>query len=141
MWNIVEGILAFNEEMMMLGKPGIETGPGAVDPDPAQQPRLGELMKRVVNGRQRYRNLRVARLLVKHFGCYMPVSPSEKHRTQVQALPRWTQTSLAQLGSDIRVASDGGQELHSNYKDIIGVPADNDDLRMGLNSGERLELM
>jgi hypothetical protein len=100
MRDVNESVLAFNEEMMVLGHVRIEIGFRAVDSDLAQQSDVGELMQRVVDGRQRYRHLCLDRLFVKHFSGRVSVTPAEQYQTQCDALPQpaWTTSVLPDIG-------------------------------------------
>ena len=58
--DVDEGILALDEEVVVLARVGVEIGLGAVDRELAQQPGFGELVQRVVDGRERDRDARPA---------------------------------------------------------------------------------
>src|SRR5205085_9345583 len=66
--DVDQRIFAFDKEMMMLGRIGVEKGLGAIDGQLAQQPDFGELVQRVVYGRERDGYLGLERLFVKPLG-------------------------------------------------------------------------
>ena len=61
-----------------------------------EQPRRGELMQRIVDGRQRHRHFRAGRFLIKHFCSDMPVAFGEKDPTERHALAGRPQPDLPQ---------------------------------------------
>jgi hypothetical protein len=60
-------VIVLEIKVMMRRHVGVEIGLGAVDADLTQQAGIGELIERVVDGGQRYRDLGEGGLLVKHF--------------------------------------------------------------------------
>ena len=83
--------LAFDEEMMVVGRVGVEIGLRPFDGEDAQQSGARELMQRVVDGRQRNRHAGGERLLVQLFGRQMAVALGEQHLGKRDALARRTQ--------------------------------------------------
>ena len=65
--NINQLVVILEIEVVVRGDVGVEIGLCAVDRDLAQETRIGELIERVVDGRQRHRNLGQRRFLVQHF--------------------------------------------------------------------------
>ena len=61
-----------------------------------QQSDIGKLMQRVVDGRERHRNLGMRRFFVEHFRREMPVALAEQDPAERHALARGTQTDLPQ---------------------------------------------
>ena len=56
--DIDDPLLVFDKEVMMVGRVGIEIGPGRVHGNLAQQTGLAELVQRIVDGGQRHLNAR-----------------------------------------------------------------------------------
>ena len=82
-----------------VGGVGVEIGLRAVDRDLAQQADLGELVQRVVDGRERHRHLGAARLLVEHLGGEVAVAlaeqdPAERHALAGRPQPTWRSIAL-----------------------------------------------
>ena len=88
-----------DEEMVVRGRIGVEIGARAFDRDFAQQPGVGELVQRVVDRRQRHRQLGRPRLLEQHFGGQVAVAAAEQQPAQRDALPGRSETRLAQFAA------------------------------------------
>ena len=65
---------------------GVEIGFGAVDADLAQQAGIGQLVERVVDGRERHRNLGQRRFLIEHFRSEVARALAEQQPAQSHAL-------------------------------------------------------
>ena len=65
------------EEMMVIGRVGVEVRAARLDHDLAQQPGRGELVQRVVDGRQRHRDVGTRRLAVQLLGGDVAVAAFE----------------------------------------------------------------
>ena len=94
--NVDQRVLALDEEMMMIRHVGVEIGLRAVDRDLAQQADIGELVQRVVDGRERDRDLGLGGLLVQHLGGEMPVALGEQDPAERHPLAGRAQPDLAQ---------------------------------------------
>jgi hypothetical protein len=84
--------------MVMVGDIGVEIGSRSVDRDLAQKPRLGELMQRIVDGRERHPDACRYRLRVQVFRRYVAVALGENHAAELDPLPRRAQPGMAKLG-------------------------------------------
>ncbi len=84
------------KEVMVIRHIGIEIGPSGFDHDLAQHPDGGELVQRVVDGRQRDRNRVGLRLAVQVLGGYMAIDPLEQQAGESKTLPRRAQPRRAQ---------------------------------------------
>ena len=71
-------VLAFDEEVVMVRRVGVEIGLDALDGEDAQEAGLGELMQRVVDRRQRDRNAGDQRLLVQLLRRKMTIAVGEE---------------------------------------------------------------
>ena len=78
---------------------GIEIGPRAFNGDLPEQARVGELMQRVVDRRQRDRNIRRHRFFMKPFGGNMTMPAAKQNRRKGNPLTRRPQACGAQIGS------------------------------------------
>src|SRR6202163_3580042 len=80
MWirNVDQFVVVFEIEVVMRGHVGVEIGLGAVDADLAQQASIGQLVERVVDGRERHRDLGEGCFLVKHFRGEMACALAEQ---------------------------------------------------------------
>jgi hypothetical protein len=96
----------FTEEMMVVGRVGVEIRAPRLDDGLAQQPGFGELVQRIVNGRQGHRDPRDHGFPVQLFGSDVPVAVFQKELRQGKPLSRRSQTGLAQPpdGSGLRKA-------------------------------------
>ena len=65
--NVNQLVVILEIEVMMRRHVGVEIGFGAVDADLTQQTGIGQLVERVVDGRERHWNLGQRRFLVEHF--------------------------------------------------------------------------
>ena len=93
--DVEDPVLAFDEEMVVIRGVGVEIGLRALDGEDAQQSRLGELMQRVVDGRQRYRHAGGERLLVQFLGRQMAVALGKQQIGKRDALTRRPQAGFA----------------------------------------------
>ncbi len=98
--NIQYLVVAFNEKVMMIGDVGVEIGLGAFDGEHADQARLGKLMQRVVDSRERNRNARGDGFLVKLFYGQMAIPLGEEKIAERDALPGRPQAHIAQPALD-----------------------------------------
>ncbi len=87
------------EEMMMVVDVGVEIRAPGLDHDLAQQPGRGELMQRVVDGRERHRDRRGERLAVQLLGGDVAIAASNSSRVKRKALASRPQPSRAQTRS------------------------------------------
>ena len=99
--NVDQRVLALDEEVVMLRRVGVEIGLRAVDRDLPQQPDIGELMQRVVDGRQRHRHLGVVGLLEQQLGGDVPVALAEQEPAQLHALAGGPQPHVTQHRLDV----------------------------------------
>src|SRR5262245_24309402 len=99
--DVEQRMLALDEEMMVLGGVGVEVGFRPVQGNLSQQADLGELVQRVVDGRQRHRDLGPGGFLVEHFGGEMAVALREQEPAERHALTRRPQAHLPQHGLGI----------------------------------------
>src|SRR2546425_4556158 len=84
--NVDQLVVVFEIEVVVRGDVGVEIGLGAVDRYLAQETRIGELIERVVDGRQRHRNLGERGFLVQHFRGQMAGALAEQQPAQRHAL-------------------------------------------------------
>ena len=99
--NVDERVMAFDKEMVMRRGVSVEVGLRAVDGDLAQQAGFGELMQRVVDGRERDGNFGLGGFLVKHFRGEMAVALAEQNPAERHTLPRRPQANLAEHRLDV----------------------------------------
>ncbi len=90
-WNIAQLAGRFTEEVMVIVGVGIEIRATGFDDRLAQQPDLGELVKGVIDGRERHSNARRQRFAVKLLGGDVTVPALQKEPRQRQALTRRAQ--------------------------------------------------
>ena len=76
----------FAEEVMVIGRIGVEIGAARFDDDFAKQPRIGELMKGVVDRRERHLDRRSRRFAVQLLGGDMALPVFEQDSRQGEAL-------------------------------------------------------
>jgi hypothetical protein len=100
-FDIDQNILPFEEEMVVIARIGIEIGLGPIDSHFAQKARFRELMERVVDGRQRYRDARLGGFFKEHFRRQMPIALGEKQPAEADALPGGPQPGLPQAAAEI----------------------------------------
>src|SRR6266545_1468182 len=105
--NVEQRVLALDEEVMVLGIVGVEIGLGAVDRDLAQEAHVGELVQRVVDGRQRHRHLGLGGFLVEHLGGDVPVALAEQNPAERHALAGRTQAHIPQHRLDVMPGATG----------------------------------
>ena len=96
---------------MVRGDVGVEIGLGAVDADLAQQAGIGQLVERVVDGRQRHRNLGERRFLVEHFRRQVARALAEQQPAQRHALPGRPQAGGLQHFIDVVPGTAGQRRL------------------------------
>ncbi len=83
--------------MMVVGGVGVEIHPGAVDGDLPQQARLGELVKRIVYGRERHGEIGGERLLIEPLRRHMTIAALSKQQlAERQPLAGRPQASVGQ---------------------------------------------
>ena len=95
--HVDELTLVLEEEMVMLGRVGVEIGLGPVHRELAQEARFGELVQGVVDRRQRDRHAGPGRLVEQHLGRDVPVALAEQEPAQGHPLPGRAQAHAAQL--------------------------------------------
>ena len=93
--DVEQRMLAGKEEVVMLGRVGVEKRLRSVDGDLPDQAGLGELMQIVVDGRKRHRDPRRDRLSMQHLGGEMPIAVRKQDRAQRQTLACRAQTGAA----------------------------------------------
>jgi hypothetical protein len=94
---------------MMLARVRIEVGAGGIDNDLAQETGGDELMQCVIDGRQRYLDVRCERLLMQSLRGDMPVAVLKQQPRQREALAGGTQIGAAQ---EINNAAERSQRNH-----------------------------
>ena len=92
---------------------GVEISLGAVDADLTQQARIGQLIERVVDGRERHRNLGESGFLVKHFRGEVASSLAEQKPPERHALTGRAQAGRLQHFVDIVPGTTGHRRLPS----------------------------
>jgi uncharacterized protein YhjY with autotransporter beta-barrel domain len=118
--NIEQRVVLLDEEMVMLGRIGVEIALRAFDRDLAQQPRIGELVERIVDGRQRHRRLGVVGLLVQHLGRDVPVAFAEQQPAELHALTGGSQPHLPQHRLDVMPRAAGERGTSRLYRRVFG---------------------
>ncbi len=91
-WNVFEASNVLKIEMVVLGRVGIEIGLSRIDDYFVEQPNFYELMKCVVDGRQRDANARFDSLCMKRLGRHVTIGVSEKKPCQREPLPGRAET-------------------------------------------------
>ncbi|EGE57181.1 hypothetical protein RHECNPAF_470070 [Rhizobium etli CNPAF512] len=94
--NVEHLVFAFDEEMMVVGHISVEIGLGALDGENADETGLGELVQRVVDGRQRNRHAGGNRLLMQLLDGQMPVALGKQEIAERDALAGGTQACATQ---------------------------------------------
>lgn len=97
-WDVEYLIFAFDKEMMVRRRIGIEIGFRSIDRDLTEKADFRELVQRVVNCRERDWHFRARRFFVKHLGGEMAIAFTEENPAQRHALAGWTQSNLTQHG-------------------------------------------
>ena len=107
--NVDQLVIVLEIEVVMGRHVGVEIGLGAVDADLAQQAGIGQLVERVVDGRQRHRNLGQRGFLVQHFSGQVAGTLAEQQPAQRHALPGRPETGRLQHLVDVmpRAAGQG----------------------------------
>ena len=95
--------------MMVIRHVRIEIGPSGLDDDLAQQPGGGELVQRVVDGRERDPDRAGLRLAMQVLGRHMAVAAVEQQAGESKALPRRAQARRTQTLGYIGA---GRRQLH-----------------------------
>lgn len=93
--DVDQHVLALQIEMRMHGCVGVEERLDPVGRDPAQQPGLGELVQRVVDGRKRQPQIGSHRLVIETFRGDVTVIAHEQHAGQRQTVTRGPQAGVA----------------------------------------------
>jgi hypothetical protein len=94
--NILQFAGGFTEEVVMIGRVGVEIRPAWLDHGLTQKPYLGKLMQSVVNRCERYRDSRGLRFAVQMLRRYVTVTTFEEEPRQRQALTGRPQPGCAQ---------------------------------------------
>jgi len=95
--NILQLTGRFAKEVMMIGSVGVEIGASGLDDDFAQQPAIGELMHRVVDGREGYPDASRHSFAMQLLGGDMAVPFFEQEACQGNTLARGTQIYRTQV--------------------------------------------
>ena len=109
--NVDQLVVVFEIEVVMRRHVGIEIGLGAVDADLAQQARIGQLIERVVDGRERHRNLGESGFLVQHFRGEVASSLAEQKPPKRHPLTGRAQAGRLQHFVDIVPGTTGQRRL------------------------------
>ena len=86
--DVLQFAAVLDQEVVMIADIGVEIDAGAIDGDFAQQAGGGELVKGVIDGGQRDREIGRQRLLVKTLGGHMPVFAGEQQFGERNSLAR-----------------------------------------------------
>src|SRR6267154_4075323 len=106
-------VIVFEIEVVVGGDVGVEIGLGAVDADLAQETGIGELIERVVDGGERYRDLGQRRFLIEHFSGQMPRALAEQEPAKRHALAGRPQPCGLQHFVDVMPRTAGQRRLMS----------------------------
>jgi hypothetical protein len=100
-----------------------EIGLGAVDADLTEQTSVGQLIERVVDGRERNRHLGQVRFLIEHFGSEVPGALAEQEPAQRHALPGRAKACRLQHLVDVmpRASGQEGPPPHVHRPETNGV--------------------
>ena len=102
--NVAYVVLALDEEVMMVRDVGVEICLRRFHGQDPQQPRFGELVKRVVDRRERHRHACGGRLLVQFLRGEVPVALGEEQMGKGDTLSRGAQSGRAQAIADFAYA-------------------------------------
>ena len=105
-------LLALDIEMLMRAGLGVVPQPRAIERDLAHQPRLAELLERVVDSGERDIGVGPRRLLIQRLGRRMPVALAEQQPAERHALARRPQAGGLQLGPHRMKAARRGPRRH-----------------------------
>ncbi|CUX14451.1 hypothetical protein AGR6A_Cc10011 [Agrobacterium sp. NCPPB 925] len=94
--NIDDPILGLDIEMLMIGGIGVEIGSAALNAYPADETRLGKLVERIIDRRQRQPRSCRGGLTMQIVGREMPVLSPEKKPAKHDPLTGWTQANAFQ---------------------------------------------
>src|SRR5215470_17453207 len=95
--NILQLTGRFAKEVMMIGSVGVEIRAARLDNDFTQQPAIGELMQRVVDGRERYPDARRHSFAMQLLRGDVAVPLFEQETCQSYTLARGTQIYRAEV--------------------------------------------
>jgi hypothetical protein len=84
------------EEMVVIGRIGIEIRAARLDDDLVQEPGIGELMQGVVDRRERYRDPRRHRFAMQLLGSDVTFTVFQQEPCQSKALARWPEIHRTQ---------------------------------------------
>ena len=115
--NVLEVARPFEEEVMVIGRIGVEIRASRFDHDLAQQTGVGELVQRVVDRCQRHLHFSVGRLRMQLLGRDMPVDLVEQKARQGQPLPGRTKTCLLQ---PVQCMLEGACSSHGLHMVTVG---------------------
>ena len=97
--NVDQRVLAFDKEMVVIRRIGVEISLGTINRDLAQQPNVGELVERVVDGRKLDRHAGVACFHEQHLGREVTIPLGEQEPAQFHALARRPEANFSQHGA------------------------------------------
>ena len=95
--NILQPTSCFAKEVMVIGGVGVEIRAAGLDDNFTQQSAIGELMQRVIDGRERYPDARRHSFAMQLLGGDMAVPSFEQETCQGNTLARGTQIYRTQV--------------------------------------------